>query len=99
MALYNVTALSESSDLWGVASFANDSAGGLLWGGFLLAWFFIMMLSLRGYNFEDNLLVSSWACFIIGLFLSYAGLVNTIFVFGFLLIAGGVAFYKVVLRR
>jgi len=99
MPLYNTTMLAEANDFHGISSFANDATGGLLWGGFLLSFFFIMMLSLRRYDFEDNLLVSSWTCFIIGAFLSYAGLVNTIFTVAFLTIAAGTAMFKVVFRR
>jgi hypothetical protein len=91
--MYNLTNLTSAADIGGVAMFANNAAGGLLFGMLILAIFFIMLLSLKKWEFDASLAVSSWTCFLLGAVLSYGHFLNIIFPLAFLAIAGFTTLY------
>lgn len=96
---YNLTDLYDSTRVVDLFTFSNTVTDGLLIGIFLVAVFFIMMLSLRRYDFNNTLLVSSFVCFILSVFFGYAGLLNFLFIIGFLVILAFSGFYAFVTRE
>lgn len=91
---YNMTALQNSYTVQGIFSFANDATGGVMVGLFMIAIFFVMLMTLkRTSDFDDALLASSMACFVISLFLVGADLINFLFVVGFGLTMAFSAFF------
>ena len=96
---YDLINLSKSETVLDIVKYSNTSSNGVLAGGLLVALFFIILTRLGvkdGYS--NGLLVSSWICFIVSLFLKYAGLINDLFVLGFLIMTGPVSFFKVFLK-
>lgn len=67
MTALNMTALSEVQGFSQVVCVANNSTDGILTGGFLIAFFFIMLLVLKKWDFIKALVVSSWTSFILSL--------------------------------
>jgi len=76
----NITEFQSSNSLVDVVSFVNNSSGGLFVSLFMLAFFFVLFLNLRKYGTTDALLSSSFACFIVSIFLKAAALINFQFV-------------------
>ena len=96
---YNLTALENSQNLYDVVKFANDSTGGTLVLGMMLATFFVLLMVLKKWEFEDALLSSSFVSFILSSLLVYAELLNPMWAFGFLAITAITAFYGTVLKK
>ena len=96
---YNMTALQDATTVGKLFVFANNSTGGVLSGLMMLAVFFIMLFSLKRWEFGDALLASSFVCFILSAVLSYAGLLNLLFTLGFLAIMSLTAFYMFVVKK
>jgi hypothetical protein len=89
----NLTNLTNADGMYAVASFANQVSGQLLFSGFLIIIFLIILLALKKYGFENGLLVASWTTFILSLMLWSIELVNAFYPVLLLLIAAGTAFY------
>ena len=71
----NLTGITNTYD---IAKFANEASGGILFNGFILIVFFIMLLVLKKYDFDRALLASSWLAFIISVIGWSIGLVNVL---------------------
>ena len=101
--MYNLTALSEVNGFGDVFEFADQAAGiSIHLGGlFSIAFFFIMLISLsmRGHQFEDSLLASSWVCFVINLIFWYVGQSHWLVMTAFLVIGAAAAMLKVTVRK
>ena len=99
--LYNLTALKNAETIVDVIIAANNAypnnAQGpqLLVGGFLVALFVVLLMMMKKANFTDRLLVASWLCFVLSLFLRVAELINFYFVIGFSLMAALTMLYSV----
>lgn len=96
---YNITRLVNAESVSDIVIFANESTGDLLFGLFILALFFIMMMVMRKYEFTNTLLVSSFSCFVLSAILSYGGLLNILFPIGFITIMALTAFYMVMVKK
>lgn len=92
--MYNLTNLSASTSVVGVARFANDAAQGYLFGFALIATFFIILVTLKRFEFEGGLVTASWITFVLGVILSYGGWVNIIFPLGFMALAAFTTMYS-----
>ena len=97
--MYNLTQLQESGTISVLFSTANDYTSGLLLGLFVLAIFFIMLLALKKWEFDDALLASSFSCFITSAILASAGLLNLLWTLGFLALLSFTAFYMFVAKN
>lgn len=93
MTNYNLTNLTTATDLSGVIAFANNSTEGYLVGLMLVAIFFIMLMSLKRWEFTNALLASSWVCTLLGFVLAYGEFVNPLIPLGFLAVAAFTALY------
>ena len=92
---YNITGIKAATTLLPLFQVANDEGtGGLLFYGFLLAIFFVMLMTLlRKNDFPDALLSSSFVCFFLGGLLAYAKLINILFPLGFLVLTAFTGLY------
>jgi len=97
--MYNLTELQEATTVSGIFTYANTNTSGMLMGFLMVSIFFIMLMILKRYSFEDAMLASSFSCFILSLILSYGGMLNFIYPLSFLLIAAFTGFYIYVSRR
>jgi|WetSurMetagenome_2_1015567.scaffolds.fasta_scaffold573360_1 hypothetical protein len=99
MTLYNITALANATNVSDIFAAANSFTGGILFGLFTLAMFFIMVMSFRNRTLEDNLIVSGWLSFIISLLFSFARLLPFIWIIGYLALTTLAIIWKVTTRR
>lgn len=84
---YNLTNLTTAENIGDVARTANNYSQGVLFGGALIAFFFVMLMSLLKWGFDVALTVSAWSCFILGLFLALGEFVSILYPLAFLAIA------------
>lgn len=90
---YNLTQLQESATVAGLVTTANDYTGGLLLGLLILAIFFIMIMALKKWSFEDALLSSSFTCFVLSGILASVELLNPFWAYAFLALLAFTGFY------
>jgi len=87
MAIYNITGFQESKTIVDIAVWGNNIVDQTLFGSIIIGMFFIFFLSFKiKFDFIESILGSSFLCFILSLFLRQAGLINFMFVIGFLII-------------
>ena len=80
MVLYNITKLTDASNVGELVLVANsEGTGGVLFGFFMVAIFLIILLALKRYSFENGFLVASFMSFIISSIAVYCGFLNIIF--------------------
>lgn len=91
---YNLTNLTMSTSIVGVLQFANDAAQGYLFGFALIAAFFVILVTLKRFEFEGALVTASWISAVFGVILSYGGWINIIFPLGFLTLAAFTTLYQ-----
>ena len=96
---YNLTQLGEVETVLGLFQFANDTTTGLMMGLFMVAVFFVMLIVLKKWEFQDALLSSSFVCFVLSAFATYADLLPFLFPLAFLIIAAFTAFYVFMTKR
>lgn len=84
---YNMTQLQNADTFFGIVQYANASTNGVLMGLMMVAVFFVLLMLMKRYDFEVDLLVSSFISFILSLILVYAKLLNFMFPLTFLIIA------------
>jgi|19_taG_2_1085344.scaffolds.fasta_scaffold221260_1 uncharacterized membrane protein len=97
---YNLTDLQDSETVTDLFIYANDSVTGLLGGMFMLAVFFVLLgLMMKKNDFDSALLSCSFISFVLGMLLSYAGLLTLIFPLGFLALTAFTAFYMFVVKK
>lgn len=97
MAIYNPDWTNVTS-IYQLVKTADDLSDHILVTGFLIALFFVILLSLHKYEFKNALLVTSWVVFLISLFGWYAEFVGIYVLITFLSLAGISVFLKVVMR-
>ncbi len=93
MPSYNMTTLGNAETVAELFLYADTAANNILFGLILFALFFIMLMVLKRWEFDKALLSSSFACFILALILSFASLLNFIFVLLFLMIMAFTGFF------
>jgi len=96
---YNLTGLQTSVNIVDIFIWANGITGQMLFGMFLTAIFFIIMLVLKNEGFEQAIMVSSFICFVLSGFLVFAKLLNFYFMLAFIIILALTAFYVYVVKR
>jgi len=97
MTMYNLTNLTNAQYVSDVALFSNQVTGGLLFSLGILSLFFIMLYSFRNLTFEKNLMISSFLCFILSVFLTMAHLLSFFWAMLFLVLLGLAAFLGAIL--
>lgn len=95
---YNMTQLQMADTFYGIAKYANDSTNGVLFGLMIIAIFFVLIMLLKRYDFDDAFLVSSFISFILSIFLVYAKLLNFMVPLVFLILTAGLILWKVAVR-
>ena len=93
-----MTDLAASTNVFDLVSFANGATGGILLVLFVMAVFFVMLLSLKKYEFDSALLVSSFSCFMISIVLVYTETIPLLWALVYLIIAAFTAFYMFVIK-
>ena len=100
MVLYNISLLTDSGNIGGVATAANTFSEGILFGMGSVVFFFIFLLALkRSGDFDEALLVSSFLSFLVGSIFAYGGYVNIIFPLTYLIVAALTAMYMWVVKN
>lgn len=97
--MYNMTQLRAVDSFIDLVTYANDSTGGILVGLFMIAFFFIMLMVLKKWDFASALLSSSFVTFVIMAVMSFAGLLNLYFPLAFLAITAFTAMFVYVGRK
>jgi len=95
----NMSELAGIETLSGLVIFANTAAEGVLFGGLMIAIFFVMLMILKKWEIEKALLASSFSCFILSMFLTYAKVLNLVFPLVFLIVMAFTLFYLFVTKR
>ena len=94
MTLYNLSELTDSGNVGGVATAANSYSDGILFGMGTIIFYFIMLLSLKRSNdFDEALLSSSLIMFVISGVFTYGGYVNIIFPLAYLAMTAFTGFF------
>lgn len=84
---YNTTNLTQAENIPDLLVVANNATGQIFVGGFLIAFFIIILMTLMTrFRFDESIFASSFAGFFISIFLRQAQLINFTFVIGFLII-------------
>ena len=87
MALYNMTELYAATTATDLVNFANNATSQFLTPAFCLAVFFVALLVMKRSNdFAEALMGASFVTFIFSLLLRYAGMINFMWVIGYLAI-------------
>ena len=93
--MYNLTALLNDPTVATVFRAANSYARDSLFGFVSLALFFILLMSLKKWEFSSALLTAGWVSFVLSSILAYGGWLNIIFPLGYLAVAGFTTIYIV----
>lgn len=96
---YNLSNLTGAETFVEILDFSNQVTGNFLGVLFIMAVFFILLFRLRDRDFEENLFVSSFVCFILSLMASYLAMIAfqwSLVFFGLMIIDG---FYIFVTRK
>lgn len=86
MVLYNLTNLTSATQVSDVALFANSASNGILFGFGLIGVYIILLIALMRFDFDSNLLASSFVMFVLSSVLAFGEFVSMMFPLGFLLI-------------
>jgi len=95
---YNFTELRAAETVYDLVIYANNSSGQLMMGLILFAVFFVFTLLFKRLGMAEALAGSSYVCFILSLYLSFALLVNFYITLAFLIIAAFATLYLYVKR-
>ena len=93
--MWNLTNLTTDPTVSTVFEAANSFANNSLFGFLSLALFFILLMSLKKWEFSSALLAAGWVSFVLSMILAYGGWLNIIFPLGYLAIAGFTTLYVV----
>jgi len=95
---YNLTLLHQSNTISGLFTTANSYTTGWLLGFLILAVFFIMLMALKKWEFDDALMASSFVCFVLAAILVSAELLNLLWAIGFLVVAAFTGLYMYITK-
>lgn len=84
--MYNLTTLQNSVGFVDLVSYANESSAYTLTGGLMIAVFFVSLLLMIRWGFDNALLTSGFICFVLSGFLTYADVLSIYFTLVFLAI-------------
>ena len=93
--MWNLTALTTDPTVATVFVAANSFAKNSLFTFLSLALFFILLMSLKKWEFSSALLTAGWVSFVLSSLLVWGGWLNIIFPLGYLAIAGFTTLYVV----
>ena len=96
---YNMTALQEVDTVYKLFEYAQISSEYTLFGLFMLAIFFVMLMVLKKWEFTDSLITSSFICFVLSSILVYGKLLNMWFPIFFLGITAFTGLYMYAIQR
>ncbi len=97
--MYNLTNLTTATNIQGIVQFANQSTNNLLMALFTISVFFIMLMTMKKWDFERALLVSSFASFMVAMLLVYAKMLALVWALIFLVLTAFIAFYMILTKR
>lgn len=90
---YNLTLLQAESGIHGLMEFTNYATGELFSSIMVVSLFFILLLSLKRFDFVQAIMASSFVMFLLSLFLVSADLLNFMFPLAFLTFTAMSAIY------
>ena len=96
---YNLTGLTNSTNLVELFTFANTTVDGLLFGLLIIGIFLVMLMAMKQWELEKALVSSSFVCFILSSIMFYAGWLHIMYPLTFLIITSLVGFYIYVTDR
>ena len=79
----NITGLLNATTVLDLVSYSNTATDGVFASGFIMMVFFMLLLSFKNRDFIENLGTSSFACFVLSLFLVVVGVLNFYFLIQF----------------
>lgn len=85
MKMYDTTNITNATGIFEVVKATNSLVGGVIVSFLVLAFFFIVLISLKKYDFNDAITTACFASFIVSLIFSFIGMLNFIFPLVFLL--------------
>lgn len=93
--VYNMTQLAKVKSLSSLMTYANSATNNILFGLFIVAIFFVMLLILKKWEFVKSFTSSSFACFVLSAVLFYGGYLHFMFALLFLIFTafGGLFLY------
>ena len=97
--MYNLTTLQNASNVAEIVEFTNTNTDGMLMGLAIISIFFIMLMVLKRWEFDDALLSSSFVCFVLSLILSFGQWISFMYPLTFLILSAFTAFYVFVTKR
>lgn len=93
---YNLTQLQASEKVSELFIYANDSTGGVLMTGLMIAIFFVLLMVLKRYEFTHAVVTASFLCFILSSLAAYTGFMSLYAVLLFLTLTAFSLFYMYV---
>lgn len=93
--MWNLTNLTTDPTVASVFEAANSYANNSLFGFLSIALFFILLMSLKKWEFSSSLLVAGWVSFVLSAILATGGWISIIFPLGYLAVAGFTTLYVV----
>lgn len=91
--MFNTTTLANADTFYKLVVYANDSTNQILFALFVMSVFFIMIMALKRWEFDNAILVSSFICFVISIMLNYAQLMPIVWGLVFLCLTAFTALY------
>ena len=92
---YNLTPLYNATTGSDLFNFANTSTDGALFGMFMFAIYFVLLMALKKWDFKDAWIASNFACFMLSMILFYAEMLSFYVVLAFLILLGGSMMLKI----
>ena len=96
---YNITLFSSSESISEIVAVSNTYSGNTFTGMFIVAVFFIQLMVLKRWGFEDALAASSFSTFVLSIFLVNAELLNPLYTITFFIIMVFTTLYIYMNRR
>ena len=96
----NISGLQNATSFYDVLVYDNFITGQLFVGLFLIALVFIVFMMVKGREeFEESILVASFAGLVFSIFLKALNLINFMYVIAFIVLLAGSAMYILVVKR
>lgn len=84
--MYNLTAFQNATNISGLVMSANQFSGGILITGLTIAIFFVILMQNKG-GIVESIAISAYISFIISGILGFLGVLNFVFIIGYLVMA------------
>ena len=98
--MVNISGLQNATSFYDVLVYDNYITGQLFMGLFLIALVFIIFMMVKGREeFEESILIASFAGLVFSIFLKALNLINFLYVLAFIIILAGYAMYNLVVKR